>query len=312
MSGGQNDQTPANAGPEANLDTQFGLGMSFPTPGTFYSTGGSTPFVPDALTPADSNEPYDYVRGISSSTLFNTPKPSFFLLCTPLLCICMDAASGYTSQVSPDDHLQPHGDQRQLSLLNPTPVNDAAHPTERPSVKLRIPGGASNILNSTVIDTAGQSLYSTLSDSKSTKLVSYRDNVNVEVATIQWDHRSPRMVFRQKKMKCKEWLKLAGPNDESRILTYGDGQFTWMQGQGSASGHLIPADRPGLTIARWQVDSGTDDLILEIFQEAPIESGLLEAIVLSVVLIRSGHSLGDSSNQAGSSNPTYSRLFRSR
>jgi hypothetical protein len=64
--GGQNDQTPGNAGPEANLDTQFGLGMSFPTPGTFYSTGGSPPFVPDAHTPGNSNEPYDDVRGINS------------------------------------------------------------------------------------------------------------------------------------------------------------------------------------------------------------------------------------------------------
>jgi len=102
-------------------------------------------------------------------------------------------------------------------------------------------------------------------------------------------------------MKCKEWLKLAGPNDESRIFTHDDAQFTWMQGQGSASGHLIPADRPGLTIARWQVDSGTDDLILEIFQEAPIESGIVEVIVLSVVLLRSGHSLGDSPGEITSS-----------
>ncbi|KAN0115995.1 Peptidase S8/S53 domain containing protein [Russula decolorans] len=59
MSGGQNDQTPGNAGPEANLDTQFGLGMSFPTPGTFYSTGGAPPFTPDAHTTGNSNEPYD-------------------------------------------------------------------------------------------------------------------------------------------------------------------------------------------------------------------------------------------------------------
>jgi hypothetical protein len=64
MSGGQNDQTPGNAGPEANLDIQFGLGMSFPTPGTFYSTGGSPPFQPDARTQSNSNEPYDDVRGI--------------------------------------------------------------------------------------------------------------------------------------------------------------------------------------------------------------------------------------------------------
>ena len=105
----------------------------------------------------------------------------------------------------------------------------------------------------------------------------------------------------------------------SRILTHGDAQFTWMQGHGSASGYvcikfhrdtacpfvttkmdssqLIPADRPGLAVAHWQVNAGTDDLILEIFQEAPIESGLLEAIVLSVVVLRSGYSLGDSPSE---------------
>ncbi|KAH9008252.1 tripeptidyl peptidase A [Lactarius hengduanensis] len=54
--GGQNDQDEAGA--EANLDVQFGLGISFPTPGTFYSTGGSPPFIPDANTPENTNEPY--------------------------------------------------------------------------------------------------------------------------------------------------------------------------------------------------------------------------------------------------------------
>ncbi len=58
---------------------------------------------------------------------------------------------------------------------------------------------------------------------------------------------------------------------------------------------LIPANRPGLAVAQWQIDSGTDELALEIFQEAPVEFGLLDAIVLSVVLPRSGNPFGDSS-----------------
>jgi len=66
MSGVQNDQTLANAGPEANLNTQFGLGMLFLTPGTFFSTGASPPFAPDVRMTADSNEPYDDVRGMFS------------------------------------------------------------------------------------------------------------------------------------------------------------------------------------------------------------------------------------------------------
>ena len=56
---------------------------------------------------------------------------------------------------------------------------------------------------------------------------------------------------------------------------------------------MIPADRPGLEIARWQIKSGADELILEIFQEKPEGSDLLDSIVLSVVLLRSGYSFGD-------------------
>ncbi len=113
----------------------------------------------------------------------------------------MDAASN--SQVFPDDP-QPHSHHRPLSLatsLSLTLVNDA-HNTERPSLKLRMPCGASNILNAAVINSAGQSLYLMLGNSKCTKLVSCRNNI--EVAIIQWDRHSPRMVFHHKKMKCKE------------------------------------------------------------------------------------------------------------
>jgi hypothetical protein len=106
----------------------------------------------------------------------------------------------------PSLFLHRHGRRFQLQQSVDT------HHTESQPLKLRVPGGASNILNSTLVDTAGQSLYSTSGDSKRTKLVSYRDNV--EIASIQWDRHSPRMVFRGKKMKCKEWLKLAGPDNE--------------------------------------------------------------------------------------------------
>ena len=84
-----------------------------------------------------------------------------------------------------------------------------AHRNERPSVKFKIPCGKSNILNSAVVNTAGQSLYIISSTSKRTTFVACKNNV--EVAAVQWDRSSPRMVFRQKKMKCKEWLPLAGP-----------------------------------------------------------------------------------------------------
>ncbi|EIM87870.1 subtilisin-like protein [Stereum hirsutum FP-91666 SS1] len=79
VNGGENDQTPANAGAEANLDTQFALGVSFPTPGLFWSTGGSPPFIPDTGTPTDTNEPYtewlDFV--LNQTTIPQTISTSY-------------------------------------------------------------------------------------------------------------------------------------------------------------------------------------------------------------------------------------------
>ncbi|KAG2119251.1 peptidase S8/S53 domain-containing protein [Suillus cothurnatus] len=58
--GGKNNQSYEAAGPEADLDTQFGFGLTWPTPGTFYTTGGEPPYVTDLLTPNNTNEPYTY------------------------------------------------------------------------------------------------------------------------------------------------------------------------------------------------------------------------------------------------------------
>jgi hypothetical protein len=68
---------------------------------------------------------------------------------------------------------------------------------------------------------------------------------------------------------------------------------------------LIPANRPGLAVARWRVSSHSDDLDLEIFQEALVEPGLLEAIFLSVVLLRSGRALGDTTETMGISDKVF-------
>lgn len=65
VNGGQNDQNGSLAGIEANLDTQFAFGLSFPTPATVFTTGGRPPFIPDLNTPTNTNEPYldwlDYI-----------------------------------------------------------------------------------------------------------------------------------------------------------------------------------------------------------------------------------------------------------
>jgi len=159
---------------------------------------------------------------------------------------------------------------------------------ERPSIELKFSRGGTKIVNSYVADSFGRPLYSISSDSKHTKLLLHKDNT--EVATIEWDRQSPRMVFRGKKFKCKEWLRPVGPRTKSRILVHGDSRFRWIQQP--SQGVLIPANRSGLAVAKWRTESHSgDELHLQIFQEALVEPGLLEAIVLSIILLQSGRSL---------------------
>ena len=118
--------------------------------------------------------------------------------------------ASYSTRNNPHTHsygpmLSPHASST-ATLVN------TAHYNKRPSVKFKIPCGKSNILNSAVVNAAGQSLFKISSNSKRTTFVACKNNV--EVATVQWDRSSPRMVFRRKKMKCKEWLPLAGPRTE--------------------------------------------------------------------------------------------------
>ncbi|KAK0189207.1 peptidase S8/S53 domain-containing protein [Armillaria mellea] len=53
--GGDDQSSP---GVEANLDIQYTVGLSYPTPNIYYSTGGSPPFKSDTQTPTNTNEPY--------------------------------------------------------------------------------------------------------------------------------------------------------------------------------------------------------------------------------------------------------------
>ena len=146
----------------------------------------------------------------------NTSIPRKLHLAPPISICMMVAASIYNDQTSTAECYRAPSPTASLS---PTLVNDA-HNIERPSplLKLSFTCSASNILNSAVINAAGQSLYSISSDSKRTTMVSCRDNA--EVASIQWDRYSPRMVFRCKKMKCKEWLKRAEPGSKYIRVTH--------------------------------------------------------------------------------------------
>jgi hypothetical protein len=87
---------------------------------------------------------------------------------------------------------------------------------ERPSIKLKISSGGAKIVNAVVVDPAGRPLYTVSSDESRTELLSQSDNT--KVATIDWDRSSPRMVFRGKKVKCKDWLPRAGPDTEYVLL----------------------------------------------------------------------------------------------
>ncbi|KIJ37427.1 hypothetical protein M422DRAFT_260099 [Sphaerobolus stellatus SS14] len=58
INGGENNQTLDQAGAEADLDTQYAFGLTFPTPATVFTTGGMPPFIPDEGETTDTNEPY--------------------------------------------------------------------------------------------------------------------------------------------------------------------------------------------------------------------------------------------------------------
>jgi len=144
------------------------------------------------------------------------PVPIFttILSSPPQLPLGMTAPVIHTSQLSAGKLQHTRG----YSPVSPPPtplsatlVNTPQH-SARPSVKLKITRGQSDIANSVVVDAAGQSLYSISSNSKRTTVVACKNNV--EVASVEWDRSSPRMVFHRKKMKCKEWLPLVAPETE--------------------------------------------------------------------------------------------------
>jgi len=63
INGGEYD--PSNPGTEGNINVQYTLGMAYPTPLIYYSTGGLPPFTPSSSQPTNTNEPYldwfDYI-----------------------------------------------------------------------------------------------------------------------------------------------------------------------------------------------------------------------------------------------------------
>jgi tripeptidyl-peptidase I len=76
IAGGNDEQTPENATElaagkdmEGNLDSETLISIAYPILLTVYSTGRSPPFVPDLLTPANTNEPYlDWLNYVLNQT----------------------------------------------------------------------------------------------------------------------------------------------------------------------------------------------------------------------------------------------------
>ena len=109
-------------------------------------------------------------------------------------------------------HSYVHGKTSQFTTPRNAALAKAPPCNERPSIELKISSRGAKILNAVVADSASRPLYSISSDESRTTLLSQRDSS--KVATINWDRSSPRMVFRGKKFKCKEWLHYVESDSE--------------------------------------------------------------------------------------------------
>lgn len=70
IAGGTVQQTPNDTvGLEGNLDIETIIGITYPTPATAFSTGGSPPYKSDVGTPTDTNEPYGQYSSLRKSQL---------------------------------------------------------------------------------------------------------------------------------------------------------------------------------------------------------------------------------------------------
>jgi len=164
----------------------------------------------------------------------------------------------------------------QEDLLNLRPSSSTPPPayTERAVRKLKItaPPGE-GILNASILDAAGRTLYTTFSDPKLKKTSVRRlgpyldsdtdaDTVNVvtaedgeQLARFGWDRASPRVRFgpapdkkqkkKQRKVKCKEWLPLADSNSGATSNL----QYVFLFHLPSSSSMLMTCSLPYLQIS---------------------------------------------------------------
>ncbi|KAI0042017.1 hypothetical protein FA95DRAFT_627262 [Auriscalpium vulgare] len=169
---------------------------------------------------------------------------------------------------------------------------------QRHSVTFRFSTPKTAILNSAVHDPYGKTPFSVHSPDKKHTIVS-ASNGSV-IARIDWDHSSPVIEYGGKKIKAKEWIPFH-KESQSRKLTFEGKVYNWTTRE--TTNYLEPSDRPGYSYVVWH--DSTDDVILDVYQDALVIPGLLEAAILGVVLMQSGHPIGDVGGGKSSGTPYF-------
>lgn len=218
----------------------------------------------------------------------------------------------------------PASSSQDLLDLRPSSLTPPPAYTERAARKLRVtsPPGE-GILHASILDAAGRPLYTTSSDAKLKKTsvrrvgpyldsdvetdVAVEGPHGEELARFKWDRASPRVRFcpgddkkKRRKVKCKEWLPLAGSSAksdlQSRILTLDGARYSVTERKGGI-GCLLRIDdeatSPLLPLARWRTAPDTKSQCLDVFDDVYAIPGLFDAFVLALIVLQSGQPLGD-------------------
>lgn len=137
-------------------------------------------------------------------------------------------------------------------------------------------------------DPYGKTPFVVSSDKKHTTV---RASDGTTLVLIDWDHSSPVMHYQGKKLKCKEWLVWERAK-EARVFQHAGKGYQWTQRDDKA--YLEAVDRPGHYILI--ASDPTGPVEVEAFQEVLVVPGLLEAAIVGLVVMLSGHKLGGNSS----------------
>jgi len=136
------------------------------------------------------------------------------------------------------------------------------------------------------MDPYGKAPFNVVSDKKHTTVRAADGNT---LAVVDWDHSAPVMHYGGRKLKCGEWI-VWDNHKQVRILTHAGKEYYWVTRNETV--YLEPSDRPGFHILIWR--DPTEVVEVEAFQESLVVPGLLEAAIVAIVIMQSGHKLGGS------------------